>query len=216
MKTPRQFFLLLTAIYLLPTAAFSQPFSGKLVYTIEVSGSDSTLVELTKAFAGSSVTIYTSPQQFLMRENFSTGERESAIDHSTKQAYILSSGEKHTAQYYNIDDSKAELQDFMPYHFRTDMEYTGKTEKILGHTCKKYHILLSGFVNEGADAYVWIAEDIEMPSLRYKIEAEYVAVNAPAPLSIPVEKGFIMKYSGSETNTNVTYTLTALEKGAKP
>jgi len=216
MKPLCQLLLLLTATCLLPTAAFAQPFTGKLVYTIEVSGSDTALVELTRAFAGNSVSIYTSPQQFLMRENFSTGERESAIDHSTKQAYILSSGEKYTAQYYNIDDSKAELQDFMPYHYRTDMEYTGNTEKILGHTCKKYHILLSGFVNQGAETYVWIAEDIQMPSLRYKMEAEYVAVNAPAPLSIPVEKGLIMKYSGTETNTTVTYTLTALEKGAKP
>lgn len=55
-----------------------------------------------------------------------------------------------------------------------------------------------------------------MPSLRYKVEAENIAVNAPAPFSIPIEKGLIMKYTGTETNTTVTYTLTALEAGAKP
>lgn len=198
------------------SALHAQNFSGKLAYSIEVSGSDSTLVKLTQAFAGSSVTIFTSPEQFLMSEQFSTGERETVINHTTKEAYIISSGEKYTAQYYNIDDSKAELLDYMPFHFRTDMEYTGKTEKILGHTCKKYHILLSGFVNQGADAFIWIAEDVKMPSLRYKVEAEYVAVNAPAPLSIPIEKGLIMKYSGTEMSTTVTYTLTTLEAGAKP
>lgn len=207
--------LLLTANCLLQPV-IAQPFSGKLIYSIEVTGSDSSLVKLTQAFAGSSVTIFTSPEQFLMREYFSTGERETAINHTTKQAYILSSGEKFTAQYYNIDDSKAEMQDYMPYHYRTDMEYTGNTEKILGNTCKKYHILLSGFVNDGTEAYIWIAENIKMPSLRYKVEAENIAVNAPAPLSIPIEKGLIMKYTGTETNTTVTYTLTALEAGAKP
>ena len=59
------------------------------------------------------------------------------------------------------------VKKFMQGHFNTPLEDTGEIEKIAGHDTKKYKVLKSPFVNKGAIAHIWVAENLDIGRHRY-------------------------------------------------
>ena len=113
----------------------------------------------------------------------------------------------------DLEKTDEKVKAFMPWHFKTDLEKTDETDTILGHAVRRYKVKRSAFVRQGATAYVWIAEDVNLPKRRYQFEFEFTRAISPVPLSIPVPKGAILKAEILDQGTPVTITVTALEPG---
>ena len=60
-----------------------------------------------------------------------------------------------------------------------DTDKTDETDTILGHAVRRYKVKRSAFVRQGATAYVWIAEDVNLPKRRYQFEFEFTRAISP-------------------------------------
>ena len=114
----------------------------------------------------------------------------------------------------DLEKTETKVRAFMPWHFKTDMEPTGEKATICGFAVERYRVKQSGFMRRGATMHVWVAPDLQLPKHRYQFEFEFHRTVSPLPVSIPVEKGAVLKVEVVEGDTPVTVTAVSIEPGA--
>jgi formylglycine-generating enzyme required for sulfatase activity len=185
------------------------PFRGRIVYEQSAEGES----EGAKAFRGlaaSKVTVTFSDQ----------GHRQEEVGGMNEGVVILQTGKrgalfldprKRTSERgggMDLDEDAEEMQAYLPWHYKTDLEATDETDTICGYPVRKYRVKQSGFVKKDAVAHIWIAETLSLPRRRYQFEFETRRIISAIPLSIPIEKGAILKVHIVDAGVPVTIVAT--------
>lgn len=205
-----KWFLLFFCLELTP--ALSTDFTGTLVFTQSAVGEQAEVVE---GFAPSTITITIGSSAYRQDEEGGMNEGSYIVHDSSNAALKLDHAESTTelGTATAMGDLEEVVKNFMPQNFTTKLKPTGETATIAGYTTKKYKVLESGFVNAGAEAYIWISKDLSIPRHRYNFGFEWSRVTAPIPMSIPLEDGTILKTEITENNTTVTIEAISIEAG---
>jgi len=201
---------------LVSTASYadeSKPFTGTIVYTQSAQGKDA---EMFNGMAASKVTVHIGEKAYRQDEVGGLNEGSVIIRAGAKDAIRLNHTKKMSerGRGTNLEDMDPKMKKMMSAHFETPLEDTGESEEIAGFKTKKYKVLKSPFVREGAVAHVWVAEDLNIGGHRYDFQFKANRVVAPIPKSIPVKKGTILKAVVLERGTTVTSVVTSIDKKA--
>ena len=204
---------LLFALLLAAPGVTAAPFAGRIVFEQSAKGGPGE-----KAFNGlaaSKVTVHIGTDGYRQDENGGINEGSVIIRTGSKAALKLNHKKKTSERGggTRLDDMDAKMKAFMPQHFKSELKATPDTATIAGHPTRKFEVIKSAFVRQGATAHVWIAEDLDIGKHRYNFEFEFSRVTAPIPLSIPVDKGTILKAEILENGTLVTIVASEVAKG---
>lgn len=217
--------LLLSLLFAVPAGGLvvssaTQPapvyFVGEVEYGVTASGSNKEGVTAFKAFSPTRFKVIFGQQGFRLIETGGAGNNV-LLNYGTGAAHLLDPVAKTATKinYGNLDDESAEqMASILPFHYRTDMQPTGKTATISGQSCREYKVLKSAFIRTGATASIWIAEGINFKRSRYSFQNESSRADSPLPLSVAIPKGAIMKMLINESNVVVIYEAVRLKPGA--
>lgn len=189
-------------------------FYGALTYTSEVETEDTVLRYSLTAFSPDKIILYFGQNKFRMVEYGGMSHGDVIIYPDKKEAWQLDTVKKiaYLGEYSDLGDPSSELKDIMPDHFAPTVEATGKTENILGYSCKQYHIVRSGFIPSGTDAFIWATDAFMLPPARYDISTDVNSSVAPPPVLIGYDKGAVLKMEIDGENYKKFYTATAIDK----
>jgi hypothetical protein len=192
-----------------------QYFTGEVDYKVSAGGSNEEGLAAFKLFSPTAIKIIYGREGFRIIE---TGGMENNVllNYARGAAYLLDAGAKTATKVgvMNLDDEDgAKLASIMPYHYRTDMQPTGKTENVAGQSCREYKVLKSAFIREGATASICVAEAIRFKPSRYSFQNESKRADSPLPLSLPVPAGAILKLEVNESGVSVTYEAVKITPG---
>ncbi len=193
-------------------------FYGKIVYTSSVKTDDSVFISNMSAISPNKIEIYCNDTLFRMIEYGGLSHGNIILNNNKKEAWQLNTENKiaYTGDYSDLGDPGADLKDLMPDHFRPIVEATTEKETILGHVCTKYNVLRSGFIPTDNQAYMWVADDMRFPSMRYDIQTEINHCAVPAPLIIGYEEGAILRLTVETKTYSRTYEVIELAKNDFP
>lgn len=191
-------------------------FTGEVEYAVSAGGSNKEGLAAFKLFSPTRIKIIYGAQGFRIVE---TGGLENSVilNYATGEAYLLDAGAKTAAKVnvMNLDDEEgAKLASFMPYHYKTDMQPTGRTANVGGRMCREYKVLKSAFIRKGAKASLCVSEAVRFKPSRYRFENESKRVDSPLPLSLPVSEGAILKLAINESGVAVVYEAVRITPGA--
>lgn len=209
--------LLLAPFFCSPSSAFqdtptpSQPdFIGVVEFTQSIEGGEES--EWAKDLIASKIRVTYGAQHVRMDRDQGLQEGSVIIPLDSKKALRLDHKEysSELGSAYSLDRDGDDIREFMPDHFATKLEAMEGELNICGHKAKKYKIIRSAFVAPGAEAYLWIAEDLKLPRRRFQCEFPSGTVVAPLPLSIPVDKGSVVRTQITERSSCVTTTVSSI------
>ncbi|MCP5536872.1 MAG: SUMF1/EgtB/PvdO family nonheme iron enzyme [Akkermansiaceae bacterium] len=191
----------------------AEPFTGSIVF--EQSAMGGAGEKMFKDLAPGKITVHIAPHAYRQDEVGGMNEGSFVIKNGSTSALMLNTNKKTSTLggAANIDSYKEEVRKFMVHHFKTELEATDETLEIAGHQTKKYKVLKSAFVKPDAVAHIWVAEDIDFSGHRYDFQFPNNRTTAPLPMSIPVEKGSVLKMVVLENGTTVTVVATRITPG---
>ncbi|MDQ1522735.1 MAG: hypothetical protein QOE47_659 [Pyrinomonadaceae bacterium] len=193
-----------------------QYFVGEVEYKVTARGSNEQGVAAFRAFAPSAVKIIYGRQGFRIIE---TGgfKNNVLLNYARGEAFLLDDETKTAAKVsvMNLDDEQgAELAKIMPYHFKTEMQPTGKAAVVGGQPCRVYQVTKSAFIRDGATASICVAEALKFKPSRYSFENDTQRADSPLPLSLPVSQGAILKVEINESGVEAVYEAVKITPGA--
>lgn len=200
-------------------AAQSAPgdFLGEVEYQVTASGSNKEGVAAFKAFSPTNIKVIFGQQGFRLIETGGAGNNV-LLNYGTGEAHFLDPVAKTATKtnYGNLDDEDAgKMASILPFHYRTDMQRTGKTATIGGQSCREYKVIKSAFVRTGATASIWIAEGINFKRSRYSFQNESSRADSPLPLSVAIPKGAILRMVINESGVSAVYEAVRLTPGSQ-
>lgn len=196
--------------------AATEYFVGEVEYEVTAGGSNEEGVAAFKIFSPTAFKIIYGRQGFRIIETGGT-KNNVLLNYARGVAYLLDASAKTATKVdvMNLDGANAaELALFMPYHYKTDMEPTGKTANIAGQACREYKVLKTAFIRAGAQVRICVAEGIRFKPSRYRFESESRRADSPLPLSLPVSQGAILKVEINEIGVEAVYEAVRITPGA--
>ena len=189
-----------------------KPFTGTIVY--EQSAAGGAGAKAFNGMAASKITVHIGEKAYRQDENGGINQGSVIIRDGSKDALRLNHKSKATerGRGTKLDDMEPKMKKFMAAHFDTPLKATDEVAEIAGFQTKKYQVLKSPFVRQGATAHIWVAEDLDIGRHRYDFHFKYNRIIAPLPQSIPVKKGTILKAVVVENGTTVTMVVTKVDR----
>jgi hypothetical protein len=193
-------------------------FLGEVEYRVSASGTNKEGVEAFKAFSPVNIKIAYGKQGFRLIESGGAGN-DVLLNYDTGAAYLLDADAKTATKVsvQNLDGEDAgTMASVLPYHYKTDMQPTGKTATIGGQLCREYKVFKSAFIRNGATASMCVAEAVNFKPSRYSFQNESSRADSPLPLSVPIPKGAIMRMEINESGVAAVYEVVRLTPVAPP
>jgi hypothetical protein len=195
--------------------ADSAYFFGEVEYRVSASGTEKDGLAAFKAFSPTSIKVVYGKQGFRLIESGGSGNNV-LLNYDTGAAYLLDADEKTATKVsvQNLDNEDAAMMaSVLPYHYKTDMQPTGKTATIGGQLCREYKVLKSAFIRKDAAATVCVAEAVNFKPSRYSFQNEASRADSPLPLSVPIPRGAIMRIEVNESGVTAVYEVVRLTPG---
>ncbi|MDF1701022.1 MAG: formylglycine-generating enzyme family protein [Planctomycetota bacterium] len=216
MRSPYALLLLCLPFLAVPVHAEDAPppFTGRVVYEQTATG-DSDGAKAFRGMAPTRITVHFGTGAYRQDEEGGLNAGSYIARRGLRGALRLDPKRKRSTRggLTDLEATEPKVKAFMPWHFKTGLEKTDETDTILGHAVRRYRVTRSAFVRAGAQAHIWVAEDLALPASRFQFEFESSRTISPVPLSIPLPKGTILKMEIVEAGTPVTITVTAIEPG---
>lgn len=190
-------------------------FVGEVEYRVTASGTNESGIASFKAFSPTTIKVIYGQQGFRLIESGGTANNV-VFNYAKREAYLLDDGAKTASKVFvqNLDDESAkEMAAILPYHYKTDMQPTGRTPSVGGQTCREYRVLKSAFIRDGAKATICVAEALKLKPSRYSFENETRRAVSPLPLSVPVPVGAILKAEVEEDGVVAVYEVVRITPG---
>ena len=191
---------------------------GKIVYVSTIETADTVFKSNMETISPYKIEIYFDKERFRMIEYGGLSHSNIILYKQLQEAWQLDTVKKiaYLGEYSDLGDPNAELMDLMPDHYRPLVEKLQETEIIMGHPCTKYKILRSGFIPNDNEAFIWVADDIRLPSSRYDIQTEINHSAVPAPLILGYEEGAIMRLIVNTKNYSRTFEIIEMKQNEFP
>ncbi len=193
-------------------------FYGKIVYTSSLDCSDSVLRSSLLLFSPGSVEVFIAENKFRMIEHGGLSHGNILIFTDIKEAWQLDTVNNiaYLCEYSDLGDPGATLKNTMPDHFAPTVEKTNEKETIAGVPCTKYKIIRSGFIPASDEAWLWAADNLKFPSVRFDVQSEINRATVPPPMYIGFEEGAVMRLMVKSKSYSRTFEVTELGKNNFP
>lgn len=198
--------------------ADQQLFYGYMVYSSQITSTDSVIKKTLNTFSPHKVKIYVDANNFRMVEEGGLSHANIIIYTDTKEAWQLDTAKNiaHLGEYSDLGDPSNALKNTMPDHYAPAVTLTGDTASILGYMCDKYLIERSGFIPSSDRAYIWVARNLKFPSTRYDVQTEINRSTVPTPLYIGYEEGAVLRMVVINKTYTRTFEVTTLKQNYFP